>query len=52
MEEECEMRQSYYVVLGISTDSSNEEIRRAYRKLAMVSAIRFFCFLGIGYYSL
>lgn len=27
---------SYYSVLGISTDSSIEEIRRAYRKLAMV----------------
>lgn len=27
---------SYYSVLGIRADSSNEEIRRAYRKLAMV----------------
>lgn len=28
---------SYYSVLGVSSDSSIEEIRRAYRKLAMVS---------------
>lgn len=28
---------SYYRVLGLRTDSSMEEIRRAYRKLAMVS---------------
>lgn len=27
---------SYYSVLGVSSDSSDEEIRRAYRKLAMV----------------
>ncbi|KAK4400027.1 DnaJsubfamily B member 8 [Sesamum angolense] len=26
---------SYYAVLGVSTDASDEEIRRAYRKLAM-----------------
>lgn len=27
---------SYYSVLGVCSDSSIEEIRRAYRKLAMV----------------
>jgi len=27
---------SYYGVLGVNVDSSDEEIRRAYRKLAMV----------------
>lgn len=32
----CEMGQSYYAILGVSADSSDEEIRRAYRKLAMV----------------
>lgn len=31
---------SYYAVLGVSTDASDEEIRRAYRKQAMV---RFLC---------
>jgi len=28
---------SYYSILGVSSDSSLDEIRRAYRKLAMVS---------------
>lgn len=28
---------SYYTILGVSLDSSVDEIRRAYRKLAMVS---------------
>jgi preprotein translocase subunit Sec63 len=28
---------SYYNILGVSSDSSIDEIRRAYRKLAMVS---------------
>jgi preprotein translocase subunit Sec63 len=28
---------SYYRILGVRTESSMEEIRRAYRKLAMVS---------------
>ena len=27
---------SYYGVLGVASDSSSEEIRRAYRKLALV----------------
>lgn len=27
---------SYYGILGVNVDSSDEEIRRAYRKLAMV----------------
>lgn len=31
----CEMGRSYYAILGVSADSSDEEIRRAYRKLAM-----------------
>lgn len=31
---------SYYSVLGVTVDSSLEEIRRAYRKLAMVSSSR------------
>lgn len=34
---------SYYGVLGVRMDSSVEEIRRAYRKLAMVT-ISFLCF--------
>jgi preprotein translocase subunit Sec63 len=29
---------SYYGILGVRTESSIEEIRRAYRKLAMVSS--------------
>lgn len=29
---------SYYSILGLSPDCTGEEIRRAYRKLAMVSA--------------
>lgn len=32
----CETGQSYYAILGVRADSSDEEIRRAYRKLAMV----------------
>lgn len=32
-----EVQPSYYSVLGVSVHSSVEEIRRAYRKLAMVS---------------
>lgn len=28
---------SYYNILGVSSDSSIDQIRRAYRKLAMVS---------------
>lgn len=34
--------ESYYEVLGVAVDSSAEEIRRAYRKLAMVGHC---CFL-------
>lgn len=34
---------SYYDVLGVSMDSSDDQIRRAYRKLAMVMV--FFSFL-------
>lgn len=30
---------SYYRVLGVSSDSSIEDIRRAYRKLAMVGKL-------------
>lgn len=37
MEDDYKRSPSYYSVLGVSSDSSNEEIRRAYRKLAMVS---------------
>lgn len=36
MEADYEDLPSYYRVLGVSSSSSNEEIRRAYRKLAMV----------------
>lgn len=39
---------SYYTILGVSLDSSVDEIRRAYRKLAMVSFLFFHlraCFL-------
>ena len=35
---------SYYGVLGVSVDSSDDQIRRAYRKLAMVC----FCFLVLS----
>jgi len=30
--------ESYYVILGVSRNASIDEIRRAYRKLAMVSS--------------
>lgn len=33
----CKGSPSYYSILGVPTDSSEDEIRRAYRKLAMVS---------------
>lgn len=33
--------ESYYSILGVNVDSSVEEIRRAYRKLAMVSSSLF-----------
>ncbi|PON78752.1 Terminal organelle assembly protein [Parasponia andersonii] len=35
MESDCQGSPSYYSVLGVGSDSSVEEIRRAYRKLAM-----------------
>lgn len=34
---EGSLSSSYYSILGVSSDSSLDEIRRAYRKLAMVS---------------
>lgn len=37
MESEYQGSPSYYSVLGVGSDSSVEEIRRVYRKLAMVS---------------
>lgn len=36
-ESERKVKPSYYSALGVSVHSSVEEIRRAYRKLAMVS---------------
>lgn len=36
MEFQERLPNSYYSVLGVNVDSSDEEIRRAYRKLAMV----------------
>ena len=35
---------SYYAILGLSSNSNNEEIKRAYRKLALVSGFFFFVF--------
>lgn len=51
----CEMGQSYYAILGVSADSSDEEIRRAYRKLAMVTynkAWIFGLFFSFSFFSL
>lgn len=43
---------SYYSVLGVSSDSSIEDIRRAYRKLAMVGNLYhlFFSFLDSNFH--